>query len=309
MNQTKATPRIILKSLIDETDFRRIQELERVCTDFEPIALKLELEYKLADAQMKSDPIDMGPIRELMYEIGDEIIGYLGISTFGGQDWEVTGMVHPAWRRKGIFKTLYRLMCSESACQKPGGVLLLCDRHSPGGRAFLATTGAVRDHCEHEMFLRPDFPDSAFQTPIRLRQADRFDIPEIQRQNKIYFDFGSDPIDSDSDVTDHGDIVLIPEEEELRGMTIYIAELDQIPVGKVHIQRGSDFWGIYGLGVLPEYRSLGYGRAILSLAVSRMRSLGAPAVMLQVDADNDRALSLYQSCGFESTSTMDYYRL
>ena len=101
----------------------------------------------------------------------------------------------------------------------------------------------------------------------------------------------------------------MPEEEEKRGMTIWMAERDGQTIGKVHLQLLDGLGGIYGLGVLPEYRGKGYGRAILMDGVNRLKASGAAEGMLQVATGNRNALRLYESCGFETTSTMDYYAL
>lgn len=303
------TPGIILKELIDESDFRTIRELEQLCRDYDHTALKLELEYKLSDARSRNLPGTIGPTHEFLYDQGGQLRGYLGICCFGGQVWEVSGMVHPQWRRQGIFSELYRHFLKERDHQKPDEVLLLCDRKSAAGRSFLQTTGATLDHSEHEMFLLAEPPMVREQPPVSLRKALNSDAAEIQRQNQIYFGFGPVEAEPGGDTPQSGSSVLIPEEEEKRGMTIFMAERGPEIVGKVHIQKGSEVWGIYGLGVLPEYRGLGFGRAILSQAVSKMKVEGAPAIMLQVDSVNDRALGLYLSCGFQETSVMDYWKL
>lgn len=294
-----------MKELIDRDDFSRIGELEKSCIEREPVALKLELEYKLAHAQSRGGTITMGAAREFMYFQGEQLLGYLGIGCFGGQEWEVSGMVHPDWRRRGIFSALYRRFLDQVREEAPSGVLLLCDRASEAGRAFIAGTGARLEHSEYEMYLQEGSLQGLGESPVVLRRATGADASEIRRQNRLYFHFEA-PQDGES----AGDVpLLVPEEEEQRGMTIYLAELEGKPVGKVHIQRGSEVWGIYGLGVLPEFRGQGYGRAILSQAVQIMKAAGAPTVMLQVDAKNDRALGLYQSCGFKVTSVMDYFQL
>ncbi|MBO9597784.1 MAG: GNAT family N-acetyltransferase, partial [Cohnella sp.] len=94
-----------------------------------------------------------------------------------------------------------------------------------------------------------------------------------------------------------------------RGMTVYLAEVGHRVIGKAHLQLSSGTGSIYGLGVLPEFRGQGYGRAILLRAVHRLKEANAGNIMLQVAVDNINALGLYQSCGFEETSTMDYYEL
>jgi ribosomal protein S18 acetylase RimI-like enzyme len=133
---------------------------------------------------------------------------------------------------------------------------------------------------------------------LTLRKATNEDAHEIARQNAVYFASG--------DVQAH---LIMPEEEEKRGMTIWIAEDGNQIIGKVHVQLHSGLGGIYGLGVMPEFRSRGFGRLILKMAVQQLQEMNADAITLQVEARNANALNLYQSCGFEETSTMDYYLL
>ncbi|ABR50794.1 GCN5-related N-acetyltransferase [Alkaliphilus metalliredigens QYMF] len=103
--------------------------------------------------------------------------------------------------------------------------------------------------------------------------------------------------------------LILPEEEEKRGMTIYLAEKDQQIIGKVNLQLSTKIGGIYGLGVLPEYRGKGFGRAILMMAIEKLKEANAGEVMLQVAAENANALNFYKSCGFMETSIMDYYKI
>ena len=116
--------------------------------------------------------------------------------------------------------------------------------------------------------------------------------------------FGEERGDGDADAK-----MPLPEEEEKRGMTIYLAESLGETVGKVHLQLIDGLGGIYGLGVLSEKRGRGLGRAILTAGVLRLKAAGARDVMLQVATGNENALGLYRSCGFETTSTMDYFEL
>lgn len=52
----------------------------------------------------------------------------------------------------------------------------------------------------------------------------------------------------------------------------------------------------YDLLVLPDYRRMGYGRKLLAKALEMNRPKG---MMLLVDIDNQRAIRLYESMGFE----------
>jgi len=55
---------------------------------------------------------------------------------------------------------------------------------------------------------------------------------------------------------------------------------------------------IHDLAVLPEFRSLGIGRALLEAAEARARQLGCCKLTLEVREDNERARCLYKSVGF-----------
>ncbi|WP_052350423.1 GNAT family N-acetyltransferase [Paenibacillus gorillae] len=140
---------------------------------------------------------------------------------------------------------------------------------------------------------------------IRLRKATNADAWEIHKQNAIYF---GDKL-AEVETSDLVEGMIQPEEEEKRGLTIYLAEEDEQVIGKVHLQLSPGIGGIYGLGVLPEYRGKGYGRAILLRAIDKLKEANAGDIMLQVAVENGNALRLYQSCGFVETSTMDYYEL
>ncbi|CAM4445080.1 GNAT family N-acetyltransferase [Paenibacillus tarimensis] len=303
-------PWIKLLTRINQEDYEAIQLLEQTCCREDRTALKLELDYKLAAGEaMASDSSASRHINDFLFYDGSNLVGYIGISDFGGAGipFEVNGMVHPEYRRQGVFKQLSGLLMDEWKRRTPAAdMLLLTDRSSVPGQSFVKGTGAVYKHTEYEMFLQADRPAvQPDRVNVSLRKANNADALEISRQNNIYF---HNELECDPAAEADGDM-LLPEEEEKKGMTTYLAEVDGQVVGKVHIQLTPALGGIYGLGILPEYRGLGYGRATLLMAIAKLQEAKAAAIMLQVAADNAGALQLYKSCGFEETSTMDYYIL
>lgn len=318
-------PWIKLKGSIDAADYETISGLQDRCIKMDQTALKLELDYKVGVSVDSSKGVQ--DINEFMYYDGDVLIGYMGISSFGGP-WEVNGMVDPDYRRQGIFTKLFELVLAEWKRRKSGSMLLLSDRNSDSGQEFIAGVGAQYKHSEYEMFLKENAPVA---TPdqlagIAFRKATNADANEIARQNAIYF---NDEEEASSDVSNlpkeeeissEGMILpekeevssadmILPEEEEKRGMTSYLVEKEGQIIGKVNLQLTSKLGAIFGLGVLPEHRRKGYGRALLLLAIEKLREANAQEIMLQVAAENSNALNLYKSCGFEETSTMDYFEL
>lgn len=295
---------IKLKKQLNQEDYNLIQSLQLHCSNEEQISLKLELDYKLNDTLSTTNNTTIHEINEFMCFSDEQLVGYMGICSFGGatSPMEVTGMVHPNHRRKGIFSKLLELAVSECRKRNAGEILLLCDRKSTSGQRFLEKLGAKHKFSEFEMYLHDEYNsiNNNKQTSIILRKATNTDAFEIARQDAIYFG-------NDFDVENEN--IILPEDEEMRGMTIYLAEKNNKIIGKVNLQLSHELGAIYGLGVLPEYRGQGFGRAVLSSAIEKLKDVNVSEIMLQVEAENATALNLYKSCGFYEASVMDYFEL
>jgi GNAT superfamily N-acetyltransferase len=64
------------------------------------------------------------------------------------------------------------------------------------------------------------------------------------------------------------------------------------------------FGGIQNVGVVPECRGLGLGRALLLQALYGFSSVGVPRAYLEVTATNDAAVKLYRAAGFRAYKTL-----
>ncbi|MDD3921776.1 MAG: GNAT family N-acetyltransferase [Eubacteriales bacterium] len=307
MPNTIENPWIKLTGDLGRDDYPHIRLLQDLCASHDGISLKLELEYKLKAAENAAGSSAMRDINEFMYFDGEQLIGYIGICGFGGaaMPLEITGMAHPEYRRQGVFSRLYALAAAECARRGAAGGLGLCDQGSQAGQAFLRKINAAYQCAEFEMALRDELysMNDDQLLGVSLRKATNADAAEITRQNRIYFQ------DEKDSVEQPGDGVPLPEDEEKRGMTIYLAQKDGQTVGKVNLELIEGAGAVYGLGILPEYRGRGYGRALLLLAVQALKRGNARDIRLQVAAKNETALRLYLSCGFRQTSVMEYYIL
>ena len=147
-----------MKENLDKEAYEDIKKLQKHCSEVDKTALKLELDYKLSRAAGEKAVIDN--INEFMYYNEKELIGYIGIDSFGGGTLEVNGMVHPEFRGRGIFKKLFQLVKDEWLKRKILSMLLLSDNNSISGQEFIKSTGACHEHTEYEMYLR-DKPKQA----------------------------------------------------------------------------------------------------------------------------------------------------
>lgn len=285
---------VCLKQYINDEECRRIEKLKDICIEKEDIFLKLELEYKLNMSQShREEPFKNA--NEFLYYSGDTLIGYLGICNFAGETGELTGMVHPLWRRKGVFTRLYNLAVEE--CRRRGfkKVLLVCDNRSSSGLAFIKSVGAVYAFSEYEMKNYSNYASVGVDDVV-LRKAKNSDVHEMARQDNIYFG-------------DTGRTIAMPEEEEKRDRITYMIELGSAIIGKIRVDFSDDEGFISGFGILPEYRSKGYGRQALRFALYILNQENIHNAALEVSAENKNALNLYKSCGFTESSVTDYYEV
>jgi ribosomal protein S18 acetylase RimI-like enzyme len=69
--------------------------------------------------------------------------------------------------------------------------------------------------------------------------------------------------------------------------------IDQGPIG-----------AIQNVGVVPEFRGQGLGRALVRRALAGFFQAGLPRAYLEVTAQNDGAVQLYRELGFKRTRTL-----
>ncbi|KUO70282.1 MAG: acetyltransferase [Clostridia bacterium BRH_c25] len=292
MSEKLLNQKICLKQYISEKEYNEINQLKELCSLQDKTNLKLELDYRI---NMSRNPkIDSKTINEFLYYNEDVLIAYLGISSFGGSNiGEINGMVHPDFRRKGLFKKLFELAIDECKRRRFNKLLLLTDGNSSSGVEFVKAVHGKYDFSEYRMnLINKTTLDST--SSISLRKAEKLDRKEIARQNAIFFNH-SEECDC------------FPEEEEALNEITYMVELREAVIGKIKVTYSDNLAFISGVGILPDYRGKGYGKAALKEALRLINEKGIYETELDVECKNNNALNLYKACGFEEKSVMNYY--
>jgi ribosomal protein S18 acetylase RimI-like enzyme len=245
---------------------------------------------KLEWSTLRSRPTDA--VRDLLWWEDDRLLGFLGIYGFNWRHLELTGMVDPDARRRGIAKALLAAALPICRDQDKDRLLMVVPRTSPGGRGFALGAGMTYEHSEHALTLRTR-PDGTAGSEISLRRASAADIPSLA---KLYLDgFGDAHVDPARLDGEHSRTLMI----ELTGETI----------GTIALALEGERSAIYGFVVGAEQRGQGIGREVLRRICQDQFDTGAGHVDLEVEVENDRALGLYTAVGFEPVTTEDYYEL
>ncbi|MGV8980918.1 GNAT family N-acetyltransferase [Clostridium sp.] len=293
MNNYKYT--ISMKFELNEEDCKAIRRLESICYEEQKINLKLELDFKM---RQRENSIKNKIMTEFFYYENEILVGYLGLGNFGGTTVEISGMVHPKFRRIRIFKKLYLLAKEEWQKIYPSEVLVICDHTSISGLAFINSLGAEYASSEYKMCLNKTTLQVTRTNIVSLRLATNKDAAEINGQTSIYF--------GQPEKEEKEDIEQLPIQVDDNFIS-YMAELNGEIIGKIHTSITDNEGFIYGFGVLPDFRGKGYGREILNSAINILNNKDVDNILLDVATENKNALGLYESCGFEEISVMDYY--
>lgn len=177
---------IKLKERTDKSDFNDINNLNNACIDYDKIHLKLEIDYKLSNGEKYGN--NMNKINEFMFYDDNKLVGYAGICDFGGDEIEVNGMVHPEYRRRGIFTRLFSLVKDEFNKRETKAMLLLSDNNSIGGINFIKKISDDYHHSEYDMNLDMDVIHKEKFYNLVFRKVAKGDITKIARENFEFYD-------------------------------------------------------------------------------------------------------------------------
>jgi len=100
------------------------------------------------------------------------------------------------------------------------------------------------------------------------------------------------------------------ENDFARGVTFYVLESDVMALGCVAMEKaGSDLCYLERLGVLPEARRKGYGRALVDHIISRANHSGAKQISIGIIADDVELKRWYLKIGFVEGETKEFDHL
>ncbi len=267
-----------------------VQALVSVCNAADNLDLKINPEML---AQRPGNVTD-----DFLAVVDETIVGYLGLYGFGRDEIEVSGMVHPEFRRQGIFSALFARARVKSAERGIERMLLICPASSAAGHAWVEQTEARYTFSEHLMVLRQIPPARELPEGLAIRQISAADVPVVAQLLADGFEMPRERAEQS---------LTLELSNPKRGHRL-ISDHEE-PVGVIGVDTQDEGAYIYGFVVSPARRGQGIGRAALQHTVRELAREGIRPIQLEVEATNERALELYTSSGFVITSAYDYYAL
>jgi ribosomal protein S18 acetylase RimI-like enzyme len=284
---------LVKKVSLSGEDLKAIRELADVVEASDGIRMKLNWEM------LRERPGHQ--VNDFLYYADGRLIGFLGIYIIVPGESELSGMVHPDYRRQGIFTKMVTEALDLLQGRGTKVVIYICARSSESGAAFLKNRGVPYTLSEYLM----DRKDAGNETPPSSRRADLHlrearlpeDIKLLAELNALGFDMPLDEAEGYALATTG------PSE------ITYIVESDGFDVGKLGVQLEDGTAFIFGFCVRPENRGQGIGRAALAETLRLLQQERRYRhFQLEVEVANEGALGLYESVGFRVINILDYYK-
>ena len=214
-------------------------------------------------------------------------------------------VVHPAWRRQGLGRELMTRVLERAREQGNAYVFSQTDDHVPAGGAFLRGLGFAPVSTWVQMrapadlaLLPPELPPGyavrsydAIDDPVLLTEAlNRGFTGHWENRERLLEDIEHRL--EGARVRPDGIFVAFSADGDVAGVCWCSFDVEQ------NALRGEQVGHIDSLGVSPEHRRRGLGRALLLTGMRWLRAQGQGAIELEAVGNNDLALPLYYSAGY-----------
>lgn len=239
--------------------------------------------------------------------VSGAILGFASVFAPESETAELSALVRPSARRRGIFTGLFAAARGELAAFGYRDLLLVRDAASAAGGALIAGWGSRRgaaiDHREFAMLLgeagrAPRAP--AGDPGVSLFRAEQADLPALAAMAASEFGGSAEESLRFLEAT-----AANPE----RSLLAARASPGGPVLGMVSVHVDGERASINALVVDPAARRRGLGSRLLDEAAALALGKGAREVGLEVDALNRGALGIYLRRGFEVVSEVEYWRM
>ncbi|WP_419887887.1 GNAT family N-acetyltransferase [Neobacillus niacini] len=274
--------------MLTKDELKNIKTLQELCEKEGKLQLKLNFDMLESRSEKRKE--------DFFHNEDGMLVGFLGSYYFGNKV-EICGMVHPDYRRRGIFSKLLKEAVEEAKKREARTILLNAPTESQSAKEFLKNVPCTLAMVEYQMKWEKSL-DLLDDSTVKIRPS----ISEEDIEAEIQLDvqcFGLN-------------------EKEARQYKLETKDLDTDKrlmieaegriAGKMRLSEMNGESWIYGFSVFPELQGKGIGRKALSKVV-KMQDENGFEIFLEVEAKNAHALGLYESCGFRSYHSQDYYKV
>lgn len=277
---------LIKASQLSSSLFKQLQALVAVCHKRDGYLTKFY--WSASESRASSE------FSEYIYLLDNKPVGYLALYQFIATEIEVCAVVHPDFRRQGIFNCLWMESTLEMLQRGAKRATFIAHHDATGAESCLQDLGARYYRSELRMVRHEPIPEDV-SNPVILRSATLKDVHLLSK------------IDQESFGVDYrvmrerlSSVIGEPNRQ------IFMAEVDGEVVGKAHVLYESEAL-MHDLCVRPDQQGKGFGKRILTKAINQVLGMGYASVAIEVSSDKYNVVKLYRSMGFETDCTYKYW--
>lgn len=280
-------------SLLHKNDLRQIQSLVEHSAEHDRFRIKLY--WNILQNRLTQE------FNDFFYYIDGNLVGYLALFTFELDEAELSVVVHPKYRRRGIGKKLFAEAMLELKQRNVSKTIWVRPHGSVIHDEYLQAMQPELLYAQQEMIVKhlPQF-DVAALPPVQLRLATPEDLPLIAKMGTISFN---------SKFSDN--MTRFSENMQEKARKIWLVSTPEHDnVGKIHVRFDDNQTAfLHDLCITPEYRGQDLAKSMIIQTMQLLKQQGQRMIALDVECDNTSALALYDRCGFVSVAAYDYLRI
>ncbi|MFY3792474.1 GNAT family N-acetyltransferase [Ureibacillus sp. MALMAid1270] len=216
------------------------------------------------------------------------------IDTMGLQTYEWSMVVAPMYRKIGIGTALFKVLHEGLHERGAEGELALVHENNSFGRKFLKRFGFLYSFSEATFEAKAE--NATIPDHLNIRQYSELDNNALVH---IFSEAFGDLREESLDLIEHNTTT--------EGSILWVAEMDGEVVGTLTTTKDGDVQWITAFAVHPEMQGQGIGTALLNWAKDFAYRQGEHFIMLDVEVENERALSVYEKAGFLKSTQVDYF--
>src|SRR5215207_1423678 len=245
-----------------------------------------------------------------------DLVGYGVVLEQPSQRCTVYVVVHPSQRQKGLGSQLLEFTLGRARELGSKNILVYANEHNRPSNLFLTHHKFQQVGSSGSLKLTADAetPLAEFPKGFALKRYSEVNDPLIllKALNDCYqgmwgHQHNDNPTEEERKSPrflhyyDASDILLLfDEKDEIFGMCSLKPQGKQEGDGKI-----SDL--LDGPGIIPEFREQGYQRPLVLAGIEHLRKKGKRPITLEFWGDNENALKIYRSLGFEMVNRFIAY--
>jgi len=225
---------------------------------------------------------------------GDDVVGIVSaIDMIGIHSYEWSGLVHPEFRRQGLGQALLSELQRNLEVRGAESELAMNVKTSEAGAAFLGQTGYEWNFSEATLKSMIQAVEESPDVQVVPYTTERVELTQL-----LMNAFG----DTEDEVQ-----TLLEFNATSPSRHVYIAKKHGEVVGTVTaVEEGKSLW-VTALATNPLHQGQGIGSVLLGFVQAEGERRTCESIMLDVEIDNDKALSVYEKAGFKPILQIDYY--